>query len=108
MAHEHQAGGDIPAGRDHRKRDPRKELRGTDVLEANMAGVIVVASIALFLSGVVMGVLAVVAREVRREDRAYTLAGAAPSLASRGVRKLNGVARRDTDEYFRPVGELVR
>ena len=52
--------------------------------------------------------LAVVAREVRREDRAYTLALAAPSLASRSVRKLNGVARRDTDEYFRPVGELVR
>ena len=73
-----------------------------------MAGFVIAASIALFLGGVVAGIMWVVAREVRREDRAYTLAGAAPSSMSRGVRRLNGVARRDVDEYFRPVGELMR
>jgi hypothetical protein len=46
--------------------------------------------------------MCVVARKVRREDRAYTPAGAARSLMSRGVRNLNGVARSDVDEYFRP------
>ncbi len=73
-----------------------------------MAGFVIAASIALFLSGVVIAVLVVVAREVRREDRAYTLAFEAPRLMSRSVRRLNGVARRDVDEYFRPVGELLR
>jgi hypothetical protein len=73
-----------------------------------MVGFVIAASIALFLSGVVAGVMLVVAREVRREDRRYTLAGPAPSLMSGSVRRLNGVARRDVDQYFRPLGELAR
>jgi hypothetical protein len=77
------------------KRDPRKDLRGTEVLEAIMAGVLAIAAVALFLAGVVVGVLFVVAREIRREDRLYSLADEAPSLMSRGTRRLTGFGRRD-------------
>jgi hypothetical protein len=73
-----------------------------------MAGFLISASIALFLGTGVVGVMWVIARAVRREDKGYTLAGAAPGMTSRIVRKVNGVARRDVDHYFRPVGELVR
>jgi len=68
-----------------------------------MAGVI----IALFLAGVVVGIIAVVAVAVRREDRAYTLLGAAPGRMSKSARRLNGLGRRDLDSEFRPVSELV-
>jgi hypothetical protein len=78
------------------------------VLEAIMAGVVIAVTIALFLGGVVTGVIVVVALAVRREDRAYTLAGEAPSRMSRSARRLNGVGRRDLDaEFLRPVRELV-
>jgi hypothetical protein len=65
------------------------------VLEAIMAGVLAIAAVALFLAGVVVGVLFVVAREIRREDRLYSLADEAPSLMSRGTRRLTGFGRRD-------------
>jgi hypothetical protein len=55
-----------------------------------------------------MGVIAVVAIAVRREDRHYTLAADAPDRMSRTTRRLTGVGRRDLDaEFLRPVGELV-
>jgi hypothetical protein len=73
-----------------------------------MAGVVVAVTIALFLGGIVVGVIAVVALGVRREDRAYTLVQDAPNRMSRSARRLNGVGRRDLDaEFIRPVGELV-
>jgi hypothetical protein len=76
------------------------------VLEAIMAGFVVVAAAALFLA-VLVG-LAVVAFAVRREDRRFTLVGDAPDMLSRGARRLNGVGRRDLDpEFIPPVGELV-
>ena len=68
-----------------------------------MAGVI----IALFLAGVVVGIIAVVAVGVHCEDRAYTLLGAAPGRMSKSARRLNGLGRRDLDSEFRPVSELV-
>ena len=72
-----------------------------------MAGVVVVA-IAVFIAGLVMGVIAVIAIAVRREDRLYTLAGDAPDLMSKTTRRLTGVGRRDLDaEYLRPAGQLV-
>ena len=76
---------------------PRKELCGTDVLEAIMAGVLAVTAVALFLAGVAVGVLFVVAREIRREDRLYSLPEAAPSLMARGTRRLTGFGRRDLE-----------
>jgi len=73
-----------------------------------MAGGVVVIAIAVFLSGMVMGVIAVVAIAVRREDRRYTLAVEAPDRLSRNVRRLTGVRRRDLDaEFLRPVGQPV-
>src|ERR1700689_475659 len=41
--------------------DLRKELRGPEVLEAIMAGVVVAVAIAVFLGGIVVGIIAVVA-----------------------------------------------
>jgi hypothetical protein len=73
-----------------------------------MASVIITGTIALFLCGLVTGVLAMVAVAVRREDRSYTLGTEAPNRISRSVRRLNGVARRDLDtEFLRPVGGLL-
>jgi hypothetical protein len=109
VAHEHQVGGSSSPDRDRGKRDLRNELRGTEVLEAIMAGGVVAIAVAVFLGGVVMGVIAVIAIAVRREDRRYTLASEAPDRLSRNTRRLTGIARRDLDaEFLRPVGELVR
>ena len=73
-----------------------------------MAGVVVVV-VAVFIAGVVMGVIAVVAVAVRREDRRCTLAVDAPDRLSRTTRRLTGVGRRDLDAtYLRPAGQLVR
>lgn len=107
VAHPCQAGESSSPGRGRRERDLRTELRGTKVLEAIMAGVVVVA-VAVFIAGMVMGVIAVVAIAVRREDRSYTLAGEAPDRLSRTTRRLTGVGRRDLDaEFLRRMGELV-
>jgi hypothetical protein len=67
------------------------------VLEAIMAGVLAVAAVALFLAGMTVGGLLVIAREIRREDRAFSLAEEAPNLMSRGTRKLTGVGSRGLD-----------
>jgi hypothetical protein len=73
-----------------------------------MAGVVIAVTIALFLGGVVVGIIAVVALAVRREDRAYTLVGDAPNRMSRSARRLNGLGRRDLNpEFFRSARELV-
>jgi hypothetical protein len=72
-----------------------------------MASVVVVA-VAVFIAGVMMGVFAVVAIAVRREDRRYTLAVDAPDRLSSTTRRLTGVGRRDLDaDYLRPAGQLV-
>jgi hypothetical protein len=63
--------------------------------------------IALFLGGVVTGVIAVVALAVHREDRRYSLVGEAPDRMSRSARRLNGVSRRDLDPELFRVRELV-
>ena len=108
VAHEHQASGNNSRGLGRKKQDLRKELRGTDALEAIMAGVMVTTAIAVFLGGIMVGVLAVVAVAVRREDRRHTLAVDAPDRLSMNTRRLNGLARRDLDtEFLRPAGELV-
>ena len=56
-----------------------------------MAGVV----IALILAAIVMIALGVIARQVRREDRLYSLPEDAPSVMARGARRLNGFGRRD-------------
>jgi hypothetical protein len=103
VVHKHQARESTSPGLGDSKRNLRTELRGPKVREAIMAGVV----IALFLAGVVVGIIAVVAISVHREDRAYTLLGAAPSRMSKSARRLNGLGRRNLDAEFRPVSELV-
>ena len=106
-AHTCQAGESGSPGRGCRERDLRTELRGTEGLEAIMASVVVVA-ITVFIAGLVMGVVAVIAIAVRREDRRYTLAVDAPDRMSKTTRRLTGVGRRDLDaEFLRPAGQLV-
>lgn len=55
-----------------------------------------------FLGGVVVGVILIVSAAYRREDRYYTLDGAAPSAACRGTRRLTGAWVRG--QGFRPLG----
>jgi hypothetical protein len=45
--------------------------------------------------GLTIGVVAMVAMAVRREDRQYSLTRQAPDMAARGVRRLTGVGLRD-------------
>ncbi len=66
-----------------------------------MAGFGIPLIVALFLGGVVTGVITVVALAVRREDRRYSLTGAAPDRMSRSARRLTGLSLRD------PNGELI-
>jgi hypothetical protein len=49
----------------------------------------------VFCSGVILGILVMVAAAVRREDKRSTLTGRAPDAAARGVRRLTGVGLRD-------------
>jgi hypothetical protein len=65
------------------------------VLEAIMATVLAFAAVALFLGGITLGVLVVVAREIRREDRACSLTEEAPGLLSKSTRRLTGFGSRD-------------
>jgi len=74
-----------------------------------MSGVVVAVTVALFLGGVVTGVIAVIALAIRREDRRYTLVREAPDRVSRSARRLTGVGRRGLDAEFFPIArELVR
>ena len=47
--------------------------------------------LAVFLGGAALGVVAMVAVAVRREDRHFSLSGTAPGTAARGARRLTGV-----------------
>ena len=61
-----------------------------------MVDPMVVMAIGLSLvTGLVIGIIAVVAMAVRREDRQYSLTRQAPGAAARGVRRLTGVGLRD-------------
>ena len=58
--------------------------------------------LAAFFGGVVLGVVAMVAVAVRREDRLYSLSGAAPGAAARGARLLTRFG--GAGEHYRPRG----
>jgi hypothetical protein len=77
------------------------------MLEAIMAGAVVVVIISLFLGGITVGVIATVAFSVRREDHRFTLAGAAPDRISQSARWLNGVGRRDLDSESIPLARQL-
>jgi hypothetical protein len=58
--------------------------------------------LSVFLGGVTLGILAMVAVAVRREDRLYSLSGAAPGAAARGARFLTRFG--GAGSHFRPRG----
>ena len=58
--------------------------------------------LAVFLSGVTLGVVAMVAVAVRKEDRQYSLSGAAPGAAARGARWLTGFG--GAGSHYQPRG----
>ena len=72
-----------------------------------MAGFDIPLIVALFLGGVVTGVITVVAMAVRREDRRYSLTSAAPDRMSRSARWLTGVGLRDPNGELLATRELV-
>ena len=58
--------------------------------------------LAVFLGGVTLGVIAMVAVAVRKEDRRFSLSGAAPGAAARGTRWLTRFGGAGT--HSRPRG----
>ncbi len=61
---------------------------------------------AVFFGGVALGVVAMVAVAVRKEDRLYSLSGAAPGAAARGARRLTGFG--GSGSHFLPRGGIQR
>ncbi len=49
----------------------------------------------VFCTGIMVGIVAMIATAVRREDRRSTLTSTPPGAAARGVRRLAGVGLRD-------------
>lgn len=62
-----------------------------------MAGVVFVMAIAVFVAGVLTGVMAALAVAVRRRDAMYPLAGVASGRLGTYARRLNGLGRRDVN-----------
>ena len=58
--------------------------------------------LATFLGGVTLGIVAMVAIAIKREDRLYSLSGAAPGAAARGARFLTRYG--GAGSHFRPRG----
>jgi hypothetical protein len=58
--------------------------------------------LATFLGGVTLGIVAMVAIAIKREDRLYSLSGVAPGAAARGARFLTRFG--GAGSHFRPRG----
>ena len=58
--------------------------------------------LAAFFGGVTLGVMAILAIAIRREDRRYSLSGAAPGAAARGARWLTRFG--GSGSHYRPRG----
>ena len=58
--------------------------------------------LAAFFGGVTLGVVAMMAIAIRREDRQYSLSGAAPGAAARGARRLTRFG--GAGSHYRPRG----
>jgi hypothetical protein len=68
----------------------------------NSAAAVAYLILAVFLGGVTLGIVAMVAVAVRKEDRLYSLSGAAPGAAARGARYLTRFG--GAGSHFRPRG----
>jgi hypothetical protein len=62
-------------------------------MSGSNAGLVIV-TLAVFLGGVMLGVVGMVSLAVRREERRNSLFGAAPDAMARGARLLTGFAGR--------------
>jgi hypothetical protein len=71
-----------------------------------MAGVVIVMAIAVFVAGVLIGVIAALAMGLHREGRMYALTGEASSRLGTYARRLNGLGHRDLN--IPPGGPLSR
>ncbi len=60
--------------------------------------------LAVFFGGVALGVVAMVAVAVRKEDRRFSLSGAAPGAAARGARRLTGFG--GSGSHYLPRGRV--
>ena len=56
---------------------------------------VAIGAILVFGTGIVVGIIAMVAMAVRREDKRHTLTGEPPDAMARGARRLAGVGLRD-------------
>jgi hypothetical protein len=74
---------------------------GEAVMNGNAASVAYLI-LAVFLGGVAVGVVAMVAVAIRKEDRQFSLSGAAPGAAARGARRLTRFGGSGT--HFQPRG----
>lgn len=59
----------------------------------------VIAILAVFLGGVAFGILVIVCKAIKREDRRLSLKSVAPDAAARGTRLVTGVGSRDVPEH---------
>jgi hypothetical protein len=59
-----------------------------------IAVAVAIATALVFGTGVITGVIAVVAMAIRQEDRLLSLTRQPPGAAARGARRLNGVGLR--------------
>ena len=73
---------------------------------SGMQGALAFAILAVFLGGVMLGVVVIVSVASRREDRRLTLPGKAPDATSRGARYVTGAGCRGV--VFPSRGEKVR
>jgi hypothetical protein len=64
------------------------------------ASMVTILIVAIFLSGVTLGLVATVSVGSRREDRRFSLSGAAPGVVARGARRLVGLS--GTGTHFQP------
>jgi hypothetical protein len=74
-----------------RPRVPRPEWEG---LMSGIEATDAIGILAVFLGGMVLGVVLIVAAAIRREDRRLSLSGAAPDFMTRGARILMRVGSR--------------
>ena len=68
----------------------------------NSAAAVAYLVLSVFLGGVTLGVVAMVAIAIKREDRLYSLSGAAPGAAARGARFLTRFG--GAGSHYRPRG----
>jgi hypothetical protein len=57
--------------------------------------------LAIFLGGIVLGVVLLVSAAIKREERRYSLSGAAPDALTQGARMLCRVGRRGERVWVR-------